>query len=176
MDIVFESKDISKYNIFFLETKKNIIMNGKFTKLVYSDDNVILNGIYILFPSSTYTIERINIKIFLHFSPIEILQWIQSITTIENDILMNYKNAFGVSKTPVYLLSNQLYNGNIKVFNEIDKRVSSPSSMNGNSLIKYSDGTEKYKKYILKISGVWENEENVGLSYKLYDKSGKIIY
>jgi len=170
MDIVFESKDISKYNIFFLETKKNIIMNGKFTKLVYSDENVILNGIYILFPpSSNYTIEKINIKIFLHFSPIEILQWIQSITTIENDILMSYKSVFGVSKNPLYLLSNQLYNGNIKVFNEIDKRKSSSSLI-------YSDGTEIYKKYILKISGVWENEENVGLSYKLYDKFGRIIY
>ena len=152
-------------------------MNGKFTKLVYSDSNIILNGIYVLFPSSTYTIEKVNIKIFLHFSPMEILQWIKSITTIENDILMNYKNIFGVYKTPVYLLSNQLYSGNIKVFNEIEKRssVSSPSSGNGNSLIKYSDGIEKYKKYILKISGVWENEENVGLSYKLYDKSGKMI-
>jgi hypothetical protein len=37
-------------HIFFLDTKKNMVIDGKFTKIVYSDSVVSLNGLYIYCP------------------------------------------------------------------------------------------------------------------------------
>lgn len=45
--------DISTFNLnhlFFLDTKKNMVIDGKFTKLVYSDSMVSLNGLYLYCP------------------------------------------------------------------------------------------------------------------------------
>jgi hypothetical protein len=41
--------DLSKFtlsNMYFLETKKNIIMDGNFTKLIFSNEFFVMNGIY----------------------------------------------------------------------------------------------------------------------------------
>jgi len=37
-------------HIFFLDTKKNMVIDGKFTKIVYSDSVVSLNGLYLYCP------------------------------------------------------------------------------------------------------------------------------
>jgi len=45
--------DVSMFqvnHIFFLDTKKNMVIDGKFTKIVYSDAVVSLNGLYMYFP------------------------------------------------------------------------------------------------------------------------------
>ena len=45
--------DVSMFqvnHIFFLDTKKNMVIDGKFTKIVYSDSVVSLNGLYIYCP------------------------------------------------------------------------------------------------------------------------------
>ena len=35
-------------NILFLEKKQNIIMQGEFTKIMYSTEGLTMNGVYIL--------------------------------------------------------------------------------------------------------------------------------
>ena len=45
--------DVSMFqvnHIFFLDTKKNMVIDGKFTKIVYSDSVVSLNGLYLYCP------------------------------------------------------------------------------------------------------------------------------
>jgi len=45
--------DVSIFNIhsvFFLDPKKNMVIDGKFTKMVYSDSIVSLNGLYLYCP------------------------------------------------------------------------------------------------------------------------------
>ena len=47
------SLDLPKFtltNLFFLDTKKNMIMDGNFTKLLYSNELFVMNGLYLLFP------------------------------------------------------------------------------------------------------------------------------
>jgi len=45
MLLTFKLNDIVIDNVFFLETRKNIIMDGKFTKIIYSDENIVMNGV-----------------------------------------------------------------------------------------------------------------------------------
>ena len=46
MNLICNLNEFNKNNIFFMETRNNMIMNGHFTKLIYSDENVTLNSIY----------------------------------------------------------------------------------------------------------------------------------
>ena len=50
MNIIFRHTQINTDCIFFNEKRKNIIINGTFSKIIYSNKNVSLNGIYIIFP------------------------------------------------------------------------------------------------------------------------------
>jgi hypothetical protein len=50
MKLVFKNFDINYQNISFAKIKKNIIIEGSFTRIIYSDTFVTINGIYILTP------------------------------------------------------------------------------------------------------------------------------
>ena len=45
MILVFNLNDIIINNLFFTETRKNITMDGTFSKIIYSDENIAMNGI-----------------------------------------------------------------------------------------------------------------------------------
>ena len=47
---LFVNNQFDIKNIGFLESKKNIIFDGKFTKLIYSDNYLTMNGIFFKFP------------------------------------------------------------------------------------------------------------------------------
>ena len=49
-NIVYKIDEIFIQNIFLLENKRNIIMDGKFTKIIYSDNLFTTNGIFINVP------------------------------------------------------------------------------------------------------------------------------
>ena len=61
-----------------------------------------------------------------------------------------YKSNNNVNKTSVYTLKNHLTQGYLKVFTKKDTRN---------------------KKYILKISGIWETHSEIGITYKLLECS-----
>ena len=46
MNVVLDLNDLHEQYICFLETKKNIVIDGYFTKILYSNDIVTMNGIY----------------------------------------------------------------------------------------------------------------------------------
>ena len=51
MNVIFDINNYNVENVVFLETKKNMLMDGIFTKIIYSDENVSINGIYLSFIS-----------------------------------------------------------------------------------------------------------------------------
>lgn len=53
MNIVLHHSQFSIQNVCFLEKRKNIIVDGTFTKITYSDENMCMNGIYLYFPFLT---------------------------------------------------------------------------------------------------------------------------
>ena len=50
MNIAYKLEQLNLQNLFFMDSKKNIIMDGKFTKVLYSDDLITTNGISMIIP------------------------------------------------------------------------------------------------------------------------------
>lgn len=121
MNIIIEFTNFNIDNIFFYDPiKNNIIDDSNFVRIIYSDHNIILNGLYL----------QINLdKIDKTHDLYAILE------TIENSILNKYKL-------------------NIEKVNRIKVQLQ--------YIIKYI----KTNKLVLKISGIWENNNKIGLTYK----------
>jgi cytochrome c biogenesis protein ResB len=142
-------KKIDQYNenyLYFCDPIKNNIMNdGKFIRILYSSHYFILNGIYLYIPLHEISIEKYYNKYKCNFNVYDHRDTIESIKTIEENILkqVNIKN-----KTPMNKIYEQLKNGNIKIFtNELSYKPCNNA-------------------FILKISGVWETELHYGVTYK----------
>jgi hypothetical protein len=147
MNIVFENiKDVNVENVVFLEKKKNIIMDGNFTKIIYTDTCVTINGLYINFPIQ-YTSYYSN-SIYI-LNTLNNLKIIKTLVEIEYNLLKYYKQFYNVYKNVIYNINNQLVNGKIKLYRE-----EIPSHKT---------------KIILKISGIWENVNEIGITYKFLE-------
>ena len=142
MNLVKNMNQYNENNIFFCEPIKNNIMNdGTFIRILYSTHNILLNGIYLLIALNNITCEKYYNKYKCSFNPLNHKDIIDNFKIIQENIL---KKIY-IKKTPQLKISEQLRNGNIKLFNMIDHEDSS---------------------FIVKISGVWETQYNYGLTYK----------
>lgn len=153
MILIFDLNDLSSDCVFFLETRNNIILDGKFTKIIYSDENIVMNGIYMSISIDEYTIDkpysRINMKYTKNNESI-----INKIADIERSIIENFKRINVSTKQPKYILKEQLDTLFIKVYRD-------------NST--FTSNTNKFCKIVLKISGVWEDENSIGITYKFIE-------
>ena len=190
MNIALNFKDIQSidHNIKFLDTKRNNIMDGEFTKILYSDKCVTLNGVYIICPLHLYpqnassggggsasnsivasrqrSINNANLypyKNIITFQPNHPIntQIIHQFAQFEKQLIALYKKYTFSKKIPVYSLHNQLSSGNTKYYREIQiNTIANPSTTN--------------VWHIIKISGIWETSQNIGITYKfleMYDFS-----
>lgn len=142
MNIVKNMNQYDENNIFFCEPIKNNIMNeGNFIRILYSTHNILLNGIYLLIKLNDISCEKYYNKFKCSFNPLNHKDVIENIKIIEENILKK----IDIKKIPQFKITEQLKNGNIKLFNTIDEFDSS---------------------FIVKISGIWETQYNYGLTYK----------
>ena len=142
MNIVKNINQYDENSLFFCEPiKNNIIDDSYFIRILYSTHNVVLNGVYLLITLNNITCEKYYNKYRCCFNPNNHKDIIDNIKKIEENILNKYDN----KKIPNFKISEQLKNGNIKLFN----------------LINTSDSS-----FIVKISGIWETNCNYGLTYK----------
>jgi RNAse (barnase) inhibitor barstar len=140
-------KNIEQYNeeyVYFTQSIKNNIMNnGRFIRIIYSNSLFMLNGIYIMFNIESTNIDNFYNKFKCAFNVNQYSNIIASIQEIEKGIL-NKINI--VNKEPKYKIYEQIKNGIIKVFSTTTDKMSD--------------------KFLLKISGVWETDIEYGLTYK----------
>ena len=142
MNLVKSINQYSEDNIYFCEPIKNNVMNeGKFIRILYSTHNLVLNGIYLLVHINDITCDKYYNKYKCNFNTLHNKDIIDNIKTIEENILRKIE----IKKIPQLKIYEQLRNGNIKLFNEVNKSFCS---------------------FILKISGIWETQFNYGLTYK----------
>jgi hypothetical protein len=148
MILVIQPADFALNFIFFMEKKMNIIVDGSFTKILFSDDSMIMNGIFIDIAFQSFV---------KHFSSRNVIQidsdanreLINTIANIECGVIDYYIRYFNVTnKTPVYSLKTSLSNGDIKY---------------------YKGTTIGHHKYYIKISGVWETHNELGVTYKMVE-------
>jgi hypothetical protein len=144
MNIVKRIDQYDDNNIFFCEPTKNNVMNeGNFIRILYSTNNFVLNGIYLIVTFNDILCEKYYSKYRCCFNVNTHIDTINSIKIIEEEILKKYET---FNKIPQYKISEQLRNGNLKIFTDIGNKTSC--------------------SFILKISGIWETEEKYGLTYK----------
>ena len=130
MNIAITAKDLSIDDVFFLDPIKNIIINNsKFIRIIYSNNLLTLNGIYLI----------CNIDNKDNNNNKGLLLYIQK---LEDNIL----NKFSKEKIKNYKIRDYFNN----IFINTD----------------YSKSQETYTKYILKISGIWDASNNIGLTFK----------
>ena len=120
INLIINLENVSTNNIFFYEQVKNTILdNSYFIRIIFSNKDLILNGIYILINLNNSIND--NCKI---------------IEELEKNILFKYK-------------SDKIQNKKIK-----DNFLYLLNKNNNNKYI------------VLKISGIWETLNNIGLTFK----------
>jgi hypothetical protein len=135
--------------IFFCDPIKNNIMNeGNFIRILYSTNDVILNGVYLLVHLSDMVCEKYYNKYKCSFNISTHRDTIACLKTIEEDILAKYQT----DKTPLFKIHEQISAGYIKLFVDIGT-------------------TTTHASFVLKISGIWETQYNYGLTYKFVKAS-----
>ena len=183
-NVIYDISQFQIQNVFLLENKKNMIMDGNFTKIIYSDDLFILYGIFLNVPLLIDGFSTNGVsgnKYFFKFQPNHLANenTINNMINIEYRILEFYKNIFKVNKKITTVLRNQLYNGYIKIYkNMTNYRDENMMLMNDAKNPKHMilDNVYPMKKtFLIKISGVWEDSENIGLTYKFEFLSGKSL-
>ena len=151
MNIVYDVDKYSSDKIFFLETKRNTIMDGFFTKILYSDEFLTTIGLYVKAQFHGLSIQAINNKKLLMFDKKSYnIILAEKISQIEKDVLNYYKILFGCDKRPVHILSDHLAKHCLKLY--------------------MKDNNKSHDmKTIIKISGVWETSRDFGITYKFIE-------
>jgi hypothetical protein len=141
-------KTLNQYDdrcIYFCDPIKNNIMNdGNFIRILYSTSTFVLNGLYLLINLNEIYFEKYYNKYKCSFSVQLHKELIENIKEIEDTLLkkINIKNKYPQNK-----IYDQLKNGNIKIFSDVNLKPQTSF-------------------FLLKISGIWETEMHYGLTYK----------
>lgn len=214
------------YHICFLDTKKNMVIDGTFTKIIYSDSVVSLNGLYIHCPleplqvpslplssGTTYSgvshakptilatyqengMTVITKKVSFVFSLTPPPSWsssssyrskgfmgrppppypghfesntklVKELNHIEHELIEYYKDFFKINhKINVYSLRNQLKTGYIKVIQKVQVSSGTTPAVPPVSCGTAGGTGESNKSLVIKISGIWETDTNVGITFK----------
>lgn len=158
MNLVFQNllTEDFRYNVKFLEKKRNMIMDGDFVKLVYSDECMAINSIYF-----TCTLKcknedcrdtRQDEKCMIWFAPYDPVnkREIEKIVKYEQILIEEYIEQMHCRKSPMFLLKNQLLSGNMRLY-KMHHVQQPPTTM------------------VVKISGIWESNEHFGITYKFLE-------
>lgn len=169
MNIIFNTSQFFIGNTFFTDQKRNIIMDGLFTKIIYSNEMMSMNGIYFLFPIEQYTIETNQNKSFLHYSPYHPSNYliIQQFMKIENSILDYYKETNNYKHKTNTSLTKQLFSGNMKIYKE-QYQIPDVEKKKLGLVHSISDKKKGQDFFVIKISGIWETNNEIGNTFKLY--------
>jgi hypothetical protein len=223
MNVGIDIKQFVINNSIFLETKRNILMDGIFTKILYSMGIVSINGIYIVLPFETFIPQHNKYNVVSHNKSFvsnqsnehanstniqsckytnNIAQFytmntrnnilINELSILEYNLLLHYKQMFQCNKIAHYSLGTQMNTGHVKIYkisnnwkmdcNDAEKnhfdplgRTALPHHSKTTDFGRFlcSDG-QRVNKFILKISGIWENATHYGITYKIMETN--VIY
>ena len=142
-----------QFNIHYVmlseKTKNNVMENGDFFRLYYSDNLCNSNGLYIYFSLKNATIEKYFNKIKCCFHEKENHNTIQRLRKIEKQILGKLRVP---NKTYTYRIKEQLSHQYIKIFTD--------------KMVDYGKTTKL--DLVLKISGIWNDYSSCGVTFRFY--------
>jgi hypothetical protein len=149
MNIVLNQNDFDIENINLLKKRNNTVIEGTFMKFTYSNEYLTMNGIYLQFTVSNMIVQHDSKFTTITFQPYDRqnIKYIQYIANIELEILDYYNRLNNTNKKQITVLNKKLYSGNIRT------NLSNSAKINNNITIK--------------ISGIWETTNEIGLAIKL---------
>ena len=146
-------------NIIVCDPIKNSIINQSiFYKLLYSNENASFNGVFGLFKLN---IEDMN-KDKIYFDKNKNKEIINNITQLENNILNKLNN----TKNKINKLKELFEFNNIKYSNNDVNNNLLKSKCFYNYSNKLSIKNDEIF-LVLKISGLWETKQNIGITFKI---------
>ena len=152
MLLIIQQKDFNKKYLILAEGTKNNIMNdGHFHRLYYSDVCGTINGVFIGFELYNISIEKYFNKLkcnFVYNKNTDIINFIKSVEKAILDIIPNKQH-----KRPIYRIEEQLQNDYIKIFYNTQHET----PQNTTSV-----------KLLLKISGIWTNDTEYGVTFRFF--------
>ena len=135
--------------------KNSVLQYNYFYKLLYSTDIVVLSSIFIIFELNNIVIENDKVTFTKNINNTEVFN---KLIALEEYIL----NLINESKTKLYkfkdLYEHQYFK--FSVSDDIER-------FNDYNNVKLLDMKNNNKKFILKISGIWESKDNIGLTFKI---------
>lgn len=148
--------DIYNYNarfFYYLDTQPNILMNGLFTKMIYTHPHYTMNGLYFHFPIQYTYIEPCKDKYYVHFDPklVQNKAIMENIYKLETRVLDYYQEFSQTEKCPLLTMHKHLSKGKFRIPHQRNTTSMNPC------------------KYMFKISGVWESENEFGITYKWFE-------
>jgi len=147
MNVILTEENFAISNIYYNEPIQNTVMNNsKFIKIIYSNEYIILNGLYLLLTFKNISKETYFKKIKVKFDINNNKELLKFIYKVEEKILNKYSSA----KRQKKIIFDTMNVGSIKLFPD------------GNDDLNNSKNT-----FILKISGIWEDQYEYGLTYKI---------
>lgn len=164
MNIVLTTSQYNVDNIYFIEPIVNTIMeNSVFIKLIYSNSIIILNGLYLQLDLNLISSE-VYFKKLKHTYDINNVNnnnVLNNIYNIENGILDKYNS----NKKKKNIIHDALITGIIKLYPNTRYNDDMESNTLTSSISKFNSTSTTV--FILKISGIWENDNEYGLTYKI---------
>jgi len=142
MLVLQKPENINPKNVLLCEKVINtIIQNSYFYRINYSTEDYSTNGIFVYLELKNVKPKIFYNKIKYDFSIKENKPNLQKIVDLEKNILSCFEY---LNKNKKYSIREQIDQGNFKIFND--------------KILK--------NNFILKMSGIWENETEYGLTYK----------
>jgi hypothetical protein len=147
--------------------KNNIINNGNFMRILYSTPELTLNGIFISF-------QLIDVNIIKYYNKYKCIfnyQLNKNVIDKLKQLEINLLNKINTDKIFQLKLLDELNCGFIKLYvtNSNTSSINSNQNVNiindnnnNNNIISDNNITS----FLLKISGIWETDKYVGLTYK----------
>ena len=150
MLITLNKEQINKKNILYSEkTKNNILHNGDFYRIYYSNNLFTTNGIYMILNFKNIRIDRYFNKIKCILEKKYNSESIKMIQLVEHELLLSspVKN-----KIPKFRIAEQMNQNFIKIFGDY------------NNLEKHYENID----ILLKISGIWVDETHYGVTFRFF--------
>lgn len=165
MNVVITPNEYNSGQVYFTEKRVNThIANSIFNRITYSTKDFIMNGIYIQFELFVkHNEQTFNSNIYnCHFDPqhehnrgmLTIFQNIEG-ALLDKWIQIHHRNTVAAAAAipaPSNDIIQQLRTGVISVWKHEMSIHDKP----------------QFQHFIIKISGVWENEAGCGLTYKFF--------
>jgi hypothetical protein len=186
MNLAFHdlSADDFRYNLRFLEKKRNLIMDGDFVKLVYSDESTAINSLFFVClikfkpnradpeggedgrksecPFGRSRTDQSECPFCtIWFSPYDSYNQvaIQQLIQYEKVLIEEYAAQTKCCKSPMFLLKNQLLSGNTRM-HKIARATAGQHKR---------EVRRKPPQILVKISGIWESHDSFGITYKFIE-------